>query len=149
MEGAEPSLNVGGVPAGDQAAALQGTQLGGRIWAGCDHLVEGVLQGHGVIMGALVLGGGKRWAWHTEYKGEATCCGTTAYEVQETLDQRLALSSSPAPALIAIRSQEVTGPAALRSPSPQDGHRTGHGFPCTGHHTPSLRFLPDPQTNMC
>lgn len=55
VKGAEPALNVGGVPAGDQAAVLQGTQLRGRVGPGRDHLVEGVLQGHGVIVGSLVL----------------------------------------------------------------------------------------------
>lgn len=55
MKGAEPALNVGGVPAGDQAAALEGPQLQGRIRPSRDHFVEGILQGHWVIMGSLVL----------------------------------------------------------------------------------------------
>lgn len=55
MKGAEPALNVGGVPAGDQAAVLEGPQLQGRVRPSRDHLVEGVLQGHWVIVGSLVL----------------------------------------------------------------------------------------------
>ena len=55
MKGAEPALNVGGVPAGDQAAVLEGTQLHGRVRPSRDHLVKGVLQGHWVVMGSLVL----------------------------------------------------------------------------------------------
>lgn len=55
VKGAEPALDVGGVPAGDQAAALKGTQLRGRVRPCRDHLVKGVLQGHWVIVGSLVL----------------------------------------------------------------------------------------------
>lgn len=55
MEGAEPALDVHGVPAGAQAAALQRAELGGRVRASCDHLMEGVLQSHGIVVRSLVL----------------------------------------------------------------------------------------------
>lgn len=55
MEAVEPALNVRGVPARHQAAVLQGPELGSSLGPGRDHLVEGVLQGHRVVVGSLVL----------------------------------------------------------------------------------------------
>ena len=51
----QPALQVGRVPAREQAAALQVAQL--RRGLGCcgDHLVEGVIERHGVTVSALVL----------------------------------------------------------------------------------------------
>lgn len=71
MKGAEPALDVGGVPAGDQAAVLEGTQLQGRVGPSRDHLVKGVLQGHWVIVCALVLRGRDRTVStpHGRHKG--------------------------------------------------------------------------------
>lgn len=55
VEAVEPALDVRGVPARHQAAVLQGPELGSGLGPGRDHLVEGVLQGHRVVVGSLVL----------------------------------------------------------------------------------------------
>ena len=55
MKGAEPALDVGGVPARHQAAVLEGAQFQGCVGPSSDHLMESVLQGYRVIMGSLVL----------------------------------------------------------------------------------------------
>lgn len=55
MEGAEPAFNMRGIPARDQATVLEGTQLCRCIRASCDHLMKGILKGHWVIVGSLVL----------------------------------------------------------------------------------------------
>lgn len=71
VKGAEPVLNVDGVPAWNQAAILESTQLQGSIRPSCDHLVEGVLQGHWVVMGSLVLrarGEGQHVTWRAQRK---------------------------------------------------------------------------------
>ena len=87
MKGAEPALDVGGIPAGDQAAVLEGTQFQGCIWRSCDHLVEGVLQGHRVIMGSLVLQtrGERGSACHVEGPKEEAFVGQKPGGSQKTL----------------------------------------------------------------
>lgn len=74
MKGAEPALDVGGVPAGDQAAVLEGAQFQGCVRPSRDNLMESVLQGYRVIVGSLVLQTGRERGsvCHVEApKGEA------------------------------------------------------------------------------
>lgn len=46
---------MGGIPAGEQASALQGAQLRRGLGLCRDHLVEGVVERHRVIVSTLVL----------------------------------------------------------------------------------------------
>lgn len=88
VKGAEPALNVGGIPAGDQAAVLEGAQFQGCIGrSSCDHLVEGVLQGYWVIMGSLVLQtrGERGSACHVEGPKEEAFVGQKPGGSQKTL----------------------------------------------------------------
>lgn len=74
MKGAEPALDVGGIPARDQAAVLEGAQFQGCVGPSSDHLMESVLQGYRVIVGSLVLqtSGERGSVCHMEApKGEA------------------------------------------------------------------------------
>lgn len=114
VKGAEPALNVGGVPAGDQAAVLQGTQLQGRVGPGRDHLVEGVLQGHGVIVGSLVLrarGEGRQVTWRASRKKLEWA---SSYEAARALGSSLPSvsrlpsgKSLPLPALVSSSLQDT------------------------------------------
>lgn len=51
----KPSLNVVGIPPGDQASLLQSSKFPGCMGASRDHLIEAKLQSCGVFMGPLVL----------------------------------------------------------------------------------------------
>lgn len=55
----EPSLEVGGVQAWDEAAALEGAQLSRGMVSCGDHLVEAVLEGGAVLMSPLMLREGR------------------------------------------------------------------------------------------
>lgn len=52
----EPPLQVCGVEAGDEAAALQGAELGRRSRSRADDIVEGELQGGVILVSSLMLG---------------------------------------------------------------------------------------------
>lgn len=51
----QPALQVCGIPAREQASALQVSQLLGGLGFRRDHLVEGVIERHRVVVSTLVL----------------------------------------------------------------------------------------------
>lgn len=52
----EPPLQVCGVEAGDETAALEGAERRWCPWSGADDIIEGELQGRMVLVSSLMLG---------------------------------------------------------------------------------------------
>lgn len=64
----QPALQVSGIPAREQASALQVAQLLRGLRLRRDHLVEGVIEGHRVIVSTLVL---KSTSWIQEQEHDS------------------------------------------------------------------------------
>lgn len=122
VKGAEPVLNVDGVPAWDQAAVLESTQLQGSVRPSCDHLVEGVLQRHWVVVGSLVLrarGEGQHVPRRAQRK---TLLWDSSHEVARRPWAEIRSPGFKCWLCLTLSShlREVTGPSELRFPFLQD-----------------------------
>lgn len=100
---------MAGVPPGDQAPLLQGSQLGGRAGPGRDHLVEAEPQRRGVLVGSLML----RGEGGELIRAAPRTAGTTAAERRG--GPRSRRQESPAPESGRIRSQS-RGPCLPGAP---------------------------------
>lgn len=141
VKGAEPVLNVDGIPAWNQAAVLESTQLQGSVRPSCDHLVEGVLQGHWVVMGSLVLRARGEGQHVTRRAQRKMLLWDSSHEVARRPWAEIRSPGFKSWLCLALPShlREVTGPSEPRFPILQDVSWARSAFPNVGHpHTISV-----------